>query len=220
MIELIHCHIPKTGGVSFLQIIEEIYSKDAIAFPWTWLGMAPESFRGKEMLYERWPELYKKWHEVIPRASASLPQLKVLQGHHPVGLFKGMFPEAKRIAWIRHPIARVVSHYHHDMRKRHLPPMTLDKYITLPYNQNVMSFHIGHYIDNMDWIGVLENMEEEIKDLAELLEWPYIPKVPHLNRGGNNDFQGLGQKIASLNQQDMELFGEVLSRKPGEYFYG
>jgi len=221
MIELIHCHIPKTGGVSFLQVIEEIYGKDNIAFPWTWLGMAPESYRGQEMLHERWPELYKKWHSIIPRTARSLPNLKVLQGHHPVGLFKGILPEAKRIAWMRHPIERVVSHYHHDMRKRHLPPMSLEKYINMPRNQNVMSFHIGHWVDNMDWIGIVENMQEEMKDLALLLDWDHVPQVPRLNVGGNSkDFQGLGKMIAEYNQQDMEIFGEVLSRKPREYSYG
>jgi hypothetical protein len=221
MIEVIHCHIMKTGGVSFLEVIENMYGKDAIAFPWIWMGMAPESNTGRRMLYEQWPELYKKWHEIVPKAVASMPQLKVLQGHHPVGLFNHLFPKAKRIAWVRHPIARVVSQYHHDMKKRHQPAMSLERYIRLPYNQNVMSFMLGHNIDNMDWIGVLERIDDDIVELAELLEWPSIPNVPHLNKSNRQmDFHGLGQEIADLNMRDMNIYAEVIGRKGLADYYG
>ena len=221
MIELIHCHILKTGGVSFLKMIEEIYGKEAIAFPWTWIGMVPEQGKGFNMLWNKWPELIKLWTEVIPVKAAKHPKLRVLQGHHPVGLYKSIFPQAKRIAWVRHPIARVVSNWNHDMKNKHQPKMELMNYANQPHNRNIMSFYVGHNIDNMDWIGVLECMERDIKDLALLLDWPHVPEVPHLNRSTqSNSFQGIGEEIAKLNMQDMEIYAEVLSRKPGEQYYG
>jgi hypothetical protein len=220
MIELIHCHIPKTGGVSFLQVIEEIYGKDAIAFPWTWLGMAPEEGAGFKMMWNNWPKLKQLWKTKIPEVVAQCPELRVLQGHHPVGLYKGLFPSAKRICWVRHPVARVISHYQWDMKKKHQPQMTIDKYIELPHNRNVMAFNVGHDIDNMDWIGVLELIDRDIVRLAELLEWDRIPEVPWLNKSEKVNFGGIGQKIADLNMQDMKVYAYVLSRKPGVQHYG
>jgi hypothetical protein len=217
MIELIHCHIPKTGGVSFLDIINKVYGKEAIAFPWTWLGMAPEGGKGFNMLWYEWPKLKRLWNLNIPRIAASQPELRVLQGHHPVGLFNGIFPKAKRIAWVRHPIARVVSHYHHDMAKGHQSRMPLERYVKLDHNRNIMAFHLGHNIDNMDWIGVLERIDRDIIELAELLDWPTIPDIPHLNKSKRpTSFEGLGQMIADLNTQDMEIYAQVVSRKPEE----
>jgi hypothetical protein len=220
MIELIHCHILKTGGVTFLQMIEEVYGKDAIAFPWTWLGMAPEEGAGFKMLWSNWPKLKSLWQAKIPVAIENNPKLRVLQGHHPVGLFKGLCPEAKRICWVRHPVARVISQYQHDMKKRHQPQMPIDKYIELPHNRNLQSFYMGHYLDNMDWVGVLELIDRDIVRLAELLEWETIPKVPWLNKSEKVDFSGIGKKIADLNMQDMNLYAEVISRKPGVQRYG
>lgn len=218
MIKLIHCHIPKTGGVSFLKVIEEIYGENAIAFPWTWLGMAPEEGKGFKMMWYKWPELRRVWAINVPRIARERPELRVLQGHHPVGLFNGLFPHAKRIAWVRHPVQRVLSNYKHDMYKRHQRQMQLEEYIELPHNRNVMSFYVGHDIDNMDWIGALERIDHDMIELAELLRWRNVPKVQHLNKSNaiykHVDGKGLFKQIADLNMQDMEIYASVIARKP------
>ena len=220
MVELIHCHIPKTGGVSFLEILKRIYGDDQIAFPWTWVDMVPEQGKGFNMLWYKWPELYKLWQARIPEIVEKKKKVKVLQGHFPVRLFNGLYPNAKRIAWVRHPVARVISHYTHDMAKKHQPRMSLDKYIYLPHNRNVMAFHIGHDIDNMDWIGVLETIDKDIEELAIFLGWGKIPRVPHLNKSNKKPVaERLGKKIAELNEKDMQIYAEVLARKPGEVYY-
>lgn len=214
-IELIHCHIPKTGGVTFLDVITCIYGEKQIAFPWTWLGMAPEQGQGFDMLWNRWPELKRLWKLNVPRVVSEHPNLKVLQGHHPVTLFEGMFPNAKRIAWVRHPIARVVSHWHHDMKHGYQKRMPLDEYAKLPHNRNIMSFHIGHDVDKMDWIGVLEHIDRDIIELAELLHWKEVPEVKHLNKSKRpTSWRPHGQLIADMNLKDMEIYAEVVSRKP------
>lgn len=226
MIELIHCHVPKTGGVSFLWILNIVYGKENVAFPWTWMDMVPEQGKGFDMLWHKWPELKKMWQSRIPNTAARNPNIRVLQGHHPVGLFSGLFPEAKRIAWVRHPVERVISHWKHDMAKKHQPKMPLEKYIELPHNRNIMTFYIGHYIDNMDWIGVLELFKDELGNLREFLGWsPDITKVnpiPHMNKSlpGPAVSPETKKKIADLNMKDMNLFAEVLSRKPGAQYHG
>ena len=215
MVELIHCHIPKTGGVSFLNIIETIYGKENIAFPWVWLGMVPEKGPGFDMLWHQWPRLKKIWSRTVPDKVSKNQNLRVLQGHHPVGLFDSLLPEAKRIAWVRHPIARVVSNWYHDMNNGYQPKADLLTYAERPENRNVMATYVGHNVDNMDWIGVLERMNRDIHYLAELLGWNEIPEVPHLNKSNRPaSFKGYGAKIAKLNEQDMEIYAQVIGRNP------
>jgi len=216
MIEVIHCHIPKTGGVSFLQIIEEIYGKEAIAFPWTWLGMAPEEGKGFDLMWHDWPKLKRIWKTNVPRIVRGNNKLRVLQGHHPVSLYYDMFPHARRICWVRNPIQRVISNYYHDMKNGHQPNMSIEKYIHLPENQNVVSFHMGHNIDNFDFIGVVEFMEKDLEVLATLLKWKYIPDVPRLNVGiyPRDTSQGVMDMIREFNYRDVAIYQAVLERRP------
>jgi hypothetical protein len=80
-------HIPKTAGTSVTQFLQRQYNLEQIVFETTW------------------PELFK-YH---PRMS----RLRLFRGHFGINLTKMIGPEFKVITFLREPITRVISQYHH-----------------------------------------------------------------------------------------------------------
>lgn len=80
-------HIPKTAGTSVTQFLQRQYDLEQIVFETTWR------------------ELFK----YQPR----MPKLKLFRGHFGINLSKMIGPEFKVISFLREPISRVMSQYHH-----------------------------------------------------------------------------------------------------------
>jgi hypothetical protein len=144
-------------------------------------------------------------------------QVKVLMGHFPMRLYDGLFPSAFRMIWLRNPIDRVISVYHHYITKGglvgdHTKPrkhmskhMSLVEFANLPQQQNVMS-HFYKSEQAFDYIGFLETYQDCLAELSLLLGWDK-PPPRYLNKGVYAPVStGIRDYIASLNEKDMELY--------------
>ncbi|ADJ29192.1 sulfotransferase family 2 domain-containing protein [Nitrosococcus watsonii] len=80
-------HIPKTAGTSVTQFLQRQYDLEHIVFETTWR------------------ELFK----YQPR----MPRLKLFRGHFGINLTKMIGPEFKVLTFLREPVSRVMSQYHH-----------------------------------------------------------------------------------------------------------
>ncbi len=90
---IISIHVPKTAGSSFHKILKNQYG-----------------FRLKH-LYKN--EEFRLWNNGKYYKSEK-PSVKAVHGHiqaHPK--WKEQYPKGKLIAWVRDPVARLVSAYHH-----------------------------------------------------------------------------------------------------------
>jgi len=99
------------------------------------------------------------------------PEARVLADHMPVQLYDGLFPEAKRVVWLRHPVRRLVSRYLHFWH----PEIDHDiyEYIREDRAQNLLTYFTGGGdLSRFFFVGITERFEQDLARLARLLGWP------------------------------------------------
>lgn len=97
---IVFVHIPKTGGMTFYSMIREIYKPAELHK----INPAAESV-----------ERYKSLSQAIK------DKLKVIYGHMDYGLRDLLPPGSSYITLMRHPVERVISHYHYVRRTENDP---------------------------------------------------------------------------------------------------
>jgi hypothetical protein len=206
MIELISLHIPKTGGQSFYKILEDVYG-DKLSI----------SYRRRD--YKAVMEEYRRFEDSIPA------QLQVLHGHLYYKEVKRLHKhtDAKVICWMRDPVERVVSNYHFFKSRLDRPDLnpevarlnahrkdeTLLEYAARRHTRNRMSkFLRGISLDDLYFIGFLEDYDADLKRLGRLLGWGKF-EVPHVNRAESPkpelDETTL-KKLRRWNSRDVKLY--------------
>lgn len=208
MVELISIHIPKTGGSSFYHILQQVY-KNQVSISYKRRDIKP--LLGENQLTS-----------IIQSA----PLIKVVHGHFYYQELKVLHTtsDAKLICWLRDPIERVYSNYkffinglqnpernpkQYEINKHRINETFLE-YASLSENQNRMSkFLAGLSLQQIDFIGFLEDFETDLMALSKLLNWPNI-SIPHLNKlESSNHSRNLNfdyQQIAALNSKDITLY--------------
>lgn len=228
--ELISIHVPKTAGVSFRRILERVYGKSQVAFDYDDRVLDPAApFRADPAAWRAGPRA-----EFLARLRQNEP--RVVHGHFSAGKYAGEFPAARRLVWLREPIARLVSHYCYWLD---LPPtnnslhrhvvendLTLEEFAALEPMRDAISRTFLHGIEREDlaFIGLQERFDEDLGRLGRLLGWPAgsIPDRAEVeNRTGRSE-QMLRElsaaavaRLQALNAADLELYRWARDR--GEY---
>jgi hypothetical protein len=204
MIEIVSIHIPKTAGSSFFQLLKKVYGKKLV-FKTNSMGAGIQ--------------------EDIPADT------KVIHGHiRTTELTKIISKEqSKLICWLREPVERVISNYYYDMfriregltipKNKHTRKLTLLQYSEMDENLNRASWFLeGTPLEDFFFIGIYENLKEDMNDLRQLLDWPAAIDLPH--RKNISDFLGdndcatqykeidnkMRLQIAELNSLDVDLY--------------
>jgi hypothetical protein len=136
-------------------------------------------------------------------------------GHMPQFILDGLFPDAKRITWLRNPIDRVVSAYYHWRRMGYIPRReTLMDFAHRPTQRNQQHYYTSGDLSRFDFVGVLEY--ESFANLAAFLGIDYTPPG-HLN-AGNYAFpdRDMRARIYELNTLDWEVYDAAASRQRRE----
>lgn len=97
---IVFIHVPKTGGMTFYSMIREIYKPAELHK----INPAAESV--------------EKYRNLSP---AMKDRLKVIYGHMDYGLRDLLPPGSSYITLMRHPVERVISHYHYVRRTENDP---------------------------------------------------------------------------------------------------
>jgi hypothetical protein len=216
MLELISIHIAKTGGQSFYAILENEYG-DSLD-PRT---RRSDFFPGKDTdnpLIDRIPE-----------------NIRVIHGHlhykHVEAIHRKYHPRV--IAWVRHPVDRVISNYYYMIARAHslgekYPQYRKRNHSLLEYARDSIPNKMSKYLkgiepEEMFFIGFQEDFMNDVKILADKLQWSRsIPPV-RINTGESTDAwkiaptkkeditQAMRDEIAAINKADMELYEHVKS---------
>ncbi|NEP40359.1 MAG: sulfotransferase family protein, partial [Okeania sp. SIO2H7] len=197
-VELISVHVPKAAGTAFRQVLLQVYGTQGV-------------LTDKTNMFEDNMPATIHW------------QTKVIEGHFRAGKYDKLFPETKRITWLREPIHRLIS----DYCFRHISNPTkeyLNKQDLLKFaenNSNLMAYCVnGKSLDYFDFVGITEYFEEDLLALKNLLGWSDY-QVIYQNRNPYPEYlefrkevlsdKKLMDELANANSQDMELYAAALT---------
>lgn len=211
-IEIISVHVPKTAGSTFKKILLQVY--------------------GHKNVILDYPIPNKRRYQAL---EAIHSETKVIHGHFPANKYDEYYPEARKIIWLRNPIIALFSRYYflksvsqtHYVSKMHEyfqqeKDLDLIEFAEIPENQNQIKrkYIKETKLTDFYFIGIQEFFETDIKELKEMLEWPEIA-VSYKNKNISAEYQESLQELlknqpiitqlAKLNQEDIEIYQEVLS---------
>jgi hypothetical protein len=199
LVELISVHIPKTAGMSFRNVLEQVYEPEKILLD----------------------------HDFPFDGSNIESEIRVIHGHFWVSKYAGYFEAAKRIVWFRNPIYRVLSHYF--FLKTHPGPevrpdlavLGLLEFAEHPQIRNTMSqFTQGVDPEDFYFIGIQEFFAEDLTDLSGMLGWnSFKQSVTNSNRYPEYtghlykilESREILKKLMISNSEDVELYELALS---------
>lgn len=194
-------HLPKTGGTTIYKAFKQ------------WVG--PARF-----------ETYRR--KFLPEALNGIrPETLAINGHFDYTdlTSKLDLEEWRIIVWLRHPVDRVISNYHHFIRSIHNPPPeardvakqnahrlheTLLEYCGHDGNKNLMSTRLrGAKFEDFYFIGQQERLEDDLKKLAAHIGMPVTEKVPYSNTGEYTrpSAEALAQ-LHEWNHEDLAMWAE------------
>ncbi len=222
-VELISVHVLKAAGASFRRALAEHYGPEAV------FGDYAEFMEDPRSLCHLDPELAQR--RAVGLVAGLPPRTTVIHGHFPADKYLLACPEAKRVIWLRHPVARLVSHYYfwltsdrhgnliHDHMLEH--ELDLPRFARLPVMRDFVSNNIlkSMTIDDFDFVGLQERYPSDLARLATALGWPERPAARADNKGRLPGYaqrlarlasdDDLIKQLARLNQRDMELSGRL-----------
>ena len=205
MVELISVHIPKTAGTAFRHVLLNEY------------GVA-------RVLDDYPPDRIYDPETVIN------PKIGVIHGHFLPCKYHNLFPKAKRIVWLRHPVFRLISEYffaktiqdynnviHAQLLEKNLSILEFAK---IPAMRNFLTRHLaGMQLQEFDFVGIQEFYNQDLITLKKLMGWSKSsPTIQNSNRYQgyqkclqeiiSNDI--LINQLAKLNEADLQLYESAL----------
>ncbi|HEY1764120.1 MAG TPA: sulfotransferase family 2 domain-containing protein [Opitutaceae bacterium] len=172
---IVSVHVPKSAGTSFRRVLDEVCG----ARIWYNYGTIFSRAQAKA--------------DLVPTGT------RFIHGHFLADAFDDLFPERSLVTWVRDPVERLLSNYHHflrspDMRDDccralHEQKLNLRQFADLEFMRN----YTGHYLANKPveafaFIGVAERFEESIRLFCETFGFRDAHRIPRDNtnpeRGG------------------------------------
>ncbi|WP_293143973.1 methyltransferase domain-containing protein, partial [Okeania sp. SIO3I5] len=196
-VELICVHVPKAAGTAFRQVLLQVYGTQGV-------------LTDKTNMFEDNMPATIHW------------QTKVIEGHFRAGKYDKLFPDARRIIWLREPIHRLISDYcfRHisNSKKDYLNKGGLLKFAES--NSNLMAYCVnGKSLDYFDFVGITEYFAEDLLDLKNIFAWSDY-EVIYQNRNPYPEYvefqkevlsdEKLMADLAAINSEDMKLYAAAL----------
>lgn len=201
---LLSVHIPKTGGVSFRNMLKEYFGAGFVLSYW---------------------EVTDAWGQVLPEVPATAA---CAHGHFVAHELADRFPAATLVTWVRDPVERVASSYYHRLRDPdprnyvsrmlHEKNLTLCEYAELPEARNEMAHFMGRKRPaDFAFIGITEHFAETMGGFCHQFGLPPAP----VRRDNCNPTRASARyplspeeraHLVALNEVDAGIYAECLAR--------
>jgi len=202
---LLSIHVPKNAGTSFRLVIDRLY--------------------GSEVWYN--------YGAIFSRDSARpglIPEgTRIIHGHFLADAFDDLLPSRRYITWVRHPVERLVSNYHHflrspDMRDTccrllHENNLDLRQFADLDWMQNEACRYLANKpIEDFEFVGVSEQFDASIELFCSMFGVGPVEECPcvNVNPGRATERYTLPEEdfayILERNQADMAWYNRAVSR--------
>lgn len=200
--EIISVHVPKTAGTTFGNLLVRHYGLDRVF----------KDYQGEDL------------GEVGP-------EIRVVHGHFIAGKYHGLYPEARRIAWIRHPVPWVISYYYFAKNvprpkgqplfaRLHDDGLSLLEFAEHPFARNIVwrSYLYGLALEDYFFVGVQEHFRDDLAELNRRMGWPEVevgventnPQAGYRERlEAHLADRALVRRIEALNELDMTMYDRV-----------
>jgi hypothetical protein len=225
--DVISVHVPKTAGCTFRNTLFQVYGQAQTRLDYDDEPQNPTS---------RYHVDREGWRASADEEIRAIdPAIRVIHGHFAVEKYEGLFPEAARITWVRHPVPWPISLYyfwknippvhnpptHPLIRRIHLEGASFEEFIEEPVARNqVTNMFLGSKpLESFAFVGIQEHFDADLKDLARMMGWPELGVEP-VNRNPEPSYEArLGElfgdprlidRIVSLNEQDMALYEKAV----------
>jgi hypothetical protein len=206
---IISVHIPKCGGTSFRRVLQEIYG-EAVWLNYGAIFSQPQASLG-----------------LLPRG------IRCIHGHFLGDAFDELVPQPRLVTWLRHPVERVVSNYHHFLRNPDMRDaccrelydgrLSLEAFAELDWMRNEATRYMaGKSAESFEFIGILERFRESLRVFGETfnVSVPVEPPRENVNPARTGETYALSTQtyahILGLNMRDLvayDLANAVLDRR-------
>jgi hypothetical protein len=146
---IISIHVPKCAGTSFRNVLQKIFGR----------------------------RLWSNYGTVFTREQARPDLVPVntvcIHGHFFADAFSDLYPQARLITWIRHPVERVLSNYHFFRRHPevndgccqalHQRKLSVREFADLDWMRNETTRYLaGRPLSDFDFVGVTERFSDSL----------------------------------------------------------
>ena len=215
---IVSVHIPKTGGVTFREILEKL-AEGHIHYDYGDRPLSP-------------PALAERVRRRFRRVTVP-PETRVVHGHFLAAKYARVFPEARFVVWLREPLQRLASHYHYWKREPDLEnatcrrlieeDMSLDAFASLPEMRNVQSrFLSGVALERFAFVGLTERFEEGLARFQASFGGEAIAVADRENANPERAPEGYTfepdteRRLGALNEADRDLYARARTRFESE----
>jgi hypothetical protein len=202
---IVSIHVPKCAGTSFRRILTEICGARI------WFNYGTIFSRDQARA------------ELVP------PGTRFIHGHFLADAFDGLFPDRRLLTWVRHPVDRLVSNYHHflrspDMRDDccralHERRLSLRQFADLEWMQNETSRYLANKpVGDFSFVGIAERFDESVGRFCQAFGFRSPARIPRENlnperKGERYDLApGDFAHIAERNAADLAWYEEASER--------
>ena len=212
---LISLHIPKSGGVSFAELLKQIYG-DRLYLDYNDRPLAPGYV---------WREFSRTIRLHTPQVPSAA---ECIHGHFTAAKYRSLFPNATYAVWLRDPVERLASHYYywkrcpdpaHPICHRLIrEKLDLRSFARIKQMRNVQHRFLAHRpIEHFQFIGITEHFDRSLRLFQQIQGSSNPVASAKVNTNPDKDVavynldDALRNEISGLNRKDVDLY--TLARK-------
>jgi len=211
-------HLPKTAGTSFLVALRQAFGEDLLL-----------DYADRPLAHSRWRRRIDATRHAIVNAGGTV-RARCVYGHF-MPLKYSTVKGIRFSAWLRDPVQRVVSRYHHYVRHasgepQHarwglVPGLSLEQFARLPQYQNTYAEYFWMLpLSRFDFIGITEEYDGELARFARCFGISADLQAPSRNRNPDRQEHAayaidprLDRLIRDLNARDVAIYEYARARR-------
>ncbi len=165
---IVSVHVPKCAGTSFKRVLNDVCG----ARIWCNYGTIFSREQAR-------PDL-------VP------PGTNFIHGHFLADSFDDLFPDRRLVTWVRHPVERLVSNYHHFLRSPDMRDdccralyerkLSLRQFADLDWMRNETGRYLANKpVKDFEFVGVTERFDESVRHFCRIFGFRNAPRIPREN---------------------------------------
>lgn len=213
---IVSCHVPKTAGTTFRKLLRAQFG-DGLHVDYGdrvgWTGPDADDWRRERG---------------IPAAIAAADDqglVRAVHGHFYASKYAEAYPEAELVAFVREPVARVISNYqylvehpeieHPLVHEFHDTGPDLAQWAEWPWARNVQSLVLDVPFERFVFIGITEQFDDAARAFDAIFDTSLAGTGSAYRHNATSPMAadaGTRARIAELNADDVELYRRATAR--------